>query len=85
MNSVRKKIILSKKRVSYLKKGAWEFCKMYTKLKHLGPLDHVELTGFMGMKVTLKMNCDCLTVLSSKGKAICFLDVARADFIPIYS
>ena len=38
MNSVRKKIILSKKRVSYLKKGAWKFCKMYTKLKHLGPL-----------------------------------------------
>ena len=36
-----KKLILSKKGVSgvsYLKKSAWKFCKMYTKLKHVGPL-----------------------------------------------
>ena len=41
LKKFKKSSILLKKGVSglpYLKKGTWEFPKMYTKLKHLGPL-----------------------------------------------
>ena len=54
------KIILSKKGVSgvsYLKKGAWEFCEMYTKLKHLGPCN-VKLSEFTETEMNFKRDCE---------------------------